>query len=151
MAHLRGLHDYWSGKLDGRAYPDRADIDPAEMVPWLPHLLLVETNPAVNDVRFRLIGTWVAARTGRDDSGKTMSQIGINESRAALRDAYLEAARLGQPCRRIGPFHDRTGPQKHLLAERLLLPLSHGGDGVAMILAAIYFIDVRSQSGAAAL
>lgn len=140
---LRGLYDYWRRKRRDRPVPDRADIDPVEMVPWLPHLLLVETMPEIPDVRFRLIGTWVAGRTGRDDTGKSLTEIGISDSRARVRDAYLEAARLGRACRRTGPFHDRSGIQKHLPAERLLLPLTRGGSEVSLVLAAIYFSAIK--------
>lgn len=138
---LRGLFDYWRDKTKGRPVPDRADLDPMEMVPWLSHLLLVEICEGQADIRFRLIGTWVVDRIGRDDTGRTMSELGLTEGRSRIRDAYLEVARLGRPCRRVGEFHDRSGVRKHLWAERILLPLTHGGSEIAMILSAIYFLD----------
>lgn len=141
-ADLRGLYDYWRAKAGDRVMPDRADIDPLEMVPWLPHLLLVEIDPGFDDVRFRLIGTWVADRVGRDDTGKTMRELGVTPSRGRIRDAYLDAARSAQACRRVGEFHDRSGAQQHLWAERLMLPMTRSGSQTAMILGAIYFLDV---------
>jgi len=137
----RDLYDYWQSKVGDRPIPDRADIDPLEMVPWLPHLLLVEIGADRRDVRFRLIGTWVVDRVGRDDTGMTVADLGLTEGRRQIRDSYLEAARLARPSRRGGEFHDRSGVQKHLRAERVLLPLTDGGPEVAMILCAIYFID----------
>ena len=39
---LAGLHDYWSGKRRGGRLPGRDDLAPEEMVPALPHLMLID-------------------------------------------------------------------------------------------------------------
>jgi hypothetical protein len=39
-ALVRQLHDYWQSKRGGRDVPDRSDIDPAEIIPLLPNILL---------------------------------------------------------------------------------------------------------------
>jgi hypothetical protein len=138
---LVGLYDYWRGKAGDRPVPDRADIDPIEMVAWLPHLLMTDVLPEQNDVRFRLIGTWVVDRVGGDDTGKTIADLGVTAGRAEIRETYLLAARTAQPYRRTGKFLNQSRVQDHLWAERLILPLTRGGDRVEMILAGIYFLE----------
>ncbi len=137
---LQGLYRYWSDRSDGRAMPDRTDIDPAELVPWLSHLILVDVVPPFSDIRFRVVGTWVADRTGRDDTGKTMGEIGLTDAREQILQPYLLAARTGLAYRREGTFLDRFHFREHIWAERLLLPLSYGGTAGAMVLSAIYFL-----------
>ena len=143
---LRDLHGYWRQRARDRAMPDRSDIDPAEMVPWLPHLVLVDVLPPFADIRFRVIGTWVVDRTGRDDTGKTMGEIGLNDARERVLRPYLLTAETGRPHRREGSFMDRSQLLDHTWAERLLLPLSQDGVAGAMVLAAIYFLDEPSSA-----
>ena len=137
---LQGLYRYWSDCAYGRPMPDRIDIDPAGLVPWLPHLVLTDVIPPFSDIRFRVVGTWVADRTGRDDTGKTMGEIGLTDARDQILQPYLLAARTGFAYRREGTFLDRFHFREHIWAERLLLPLSYQGTAGAMVLSAIYFL-----------
>jgi len=55
---------YWRSKLVGDRLPGRADIDPREMKPFLPGLLLVDITLEPFRVFYRLCGTEVARLRG---------------------------------------------------------------------------------------
>jgi len=138
---LREIFDFWAERCGGRAMPLRQDIDPIDMRPWLPHLLLADILGDEHDLRFRVIGTWIANRVGRDDSGKTMREIGLNGPRQHILDSYLKVAESGLPHRSAGAFYDRSQVRDYLQAERLLLPVSRTGSGCDIVLSGIYFLD----------
>lgn len=137
---LRGLYGYWLDRARGRAMPDRADIDPLDMAPWLPNLLLADVIDDMTDIRFRVVGTWVVDLAGRDDTGKTFARLCVDQGWTQILDGYLTAARTGTPQRRCSRFYDRSGPRQHMHVERLLLPISRGPQGSA-VLAAIFPLD----------
>ena len=142
---LRGLYAYWRSKhQDGRP-PSRADIDPIDMRAWLSHLILTDIDAESADVRFRVIGTWMVDRIGRDDTGMSMREIGLNPSRQTILDSYLQVASTLRPHVSEGLFFDRYRIQRHIRTERILLPLSRDGETCDMVLAAIYFRDPKDE------
>ena len=58
-APIKGFDAYWRGKAKDGRLPSREDIDPAEIVPLLPDLVLlnVEWEPFRCRVRLRLAGS----------------------------------------------------------------------------------------------
>ncbi|MEP6145875.1 MAG: PAS domain-containing protein, partial [Nisaea sp.] len=69
------MFQFWKQKSGGRKAPARNDFDVPELLPWLPHLMLSDLLHDGTDIRFRVIGTWITEQFGRDDSGKTASEI----------------------------------------------------------------------------
>ena len=65
---LRDLYLYWTGKRGQSGYPARRDIDPQEIKPLLPYVMLVDVLEDGRFFRFRLVGTDVAF--GVDPTGK---------------------------------------------------------------------------------
>ncbi|UUX49811.1 PAS domain-containing protein [Nisaea acidiphila] len=138
---LRELFRLWKSKAGDRTAPSRTDIDVIELKPWLPHILLVDLMEQQADVRFRVIGTWIAEQVGRDDTGKTISEIGgTDRGKRILEEYYLAAIRFA-PYRSCGTFFASAGAKSHLQAERLILPLSEDGRRCNKILSAIYFLN----------
>lgn len=67
---------YWKSKvIDGRL-PGRGDIDPAEMIRFLPNTVLLDVVPEPLDFRYRVIGTEVVSYMNRDLTGNWLSKIG---------------------------------------------------------------------------
>lgn len=66
------LKDYWQSQCDGALPPLRTDMQPADMKPFLPDLMILEGLE--NDrFRVRLAGTRVARRFGSDPTSKIVS------------------------------------------------------------------------------
>lgn len=70
---LRGLLDYWSARRSaGRPVPARHDLDPADIQPLLPWIMLLDVLE--DDYRYRLVGTGLDGLFGRALTGTTLSQ-----------------------------------------------------------------------------
>ncbi len=65
---------YWDGKRRGRSMPARCDIDPAEIVPFLPGIMLVDVVADERRFVYRLVGTREVAMRGRDPTGKSVGE-----------------------------------------------------------------------------
>jgi hypothetical protein len=134
---LREAFDYWEAKRGVRAMPARQDIDPAEMVAWLSKVFLVEVIYPANsarpcDFRFRLVGTDVVARYGRDFTGRVLSDLDLEGRTDALRDEYGQAAIRAKPQYFLDCTYQANGRPLHY--ERLLMPLSNDGERPNMLL-----------------
>jgi len=72
---VAALTRYWESKRGRRAMPLWNDIDPAEIKPLLPHLLVTryEYNPF--RAKFVLVGTWLAQYAGGDFTGRYLDEI----------------------------------------------------------------------------
>ena len=139
---LSDLYHFWLALAGERPLPARSDIDVLDLKPWISHVMLVDILSDPCDIRFRVIGTWIVERIGRDDTGKSMREIGLTPPRKRILDSYLDVARTMTPHTSQGHFYDRSQVHNHLNAERLLLPLSEDGVRCDKILSAIYFIPL---------
>ncbi len=72
---IAALARYWEAKRGRRLMPLWRDIDPAEIKPLLPHLLVsrYERNPF--RVRYVLVGTWLAQFAGGDFTGRYLDEL----------------------------------------------------------------------------
>jgi hypothetical protein len=143
---LRALYNYWAGKRDGRALPDRADIDPIEMKAWLGNLMLVERLEG-GDYLYRLYGSTFVNQFKVDMTGKRVN--GLPEKQAdLLRSEYDAVVHSGIPMsRRYTATFDYTSRDKRSTWqverswERLALPLTAGGTEVKMLLVAAFPLE----------
>jgi hypothetical protein len=68
----RDLLAYWRSKHVGGVPPSRTDLDPIAEIPKLVRSLML-IDCLGEGCRFRLIGSYIAARAGRDGTGKPVS------------------------------------------------------------------------------
>jgi hypothetical protein len=73
------LHDYWDAKRAGRAMPRKSDIDPSEIKPLLPYVLLGEFAADPVRLRYRLVGTEVVTVYGVDFTGRWLDELDFGE------------------------------------------------------------------------
>lgn len=77
-ARLGTLHQWWLAKSAARgALPARADFEPLAMRELLQDLYMVDVvrGSAVLRFRYRLIGTAITERTGRDVTGRFFEEV----------------------------------------------------------------------------
>lgn len=82
---LDALYRYWGSRRPEQAsgaqpqiLPRRADIDPADIKPLLPYLLLVDIHAAPFRVYYRLVGTAVAHFSGMDFTGMFLDELAFD-------------------------------------------------------------------------
>ncbi|MBI2256998.1 MAG: PAS domain-containing protein [Proteobacteria bacterium] len=127
------LYRYWDAKKRGRKLPARADIDPAEMKPWLPGLVLVDVDPEPQRrIVYRVVGTAVCTHRGYDPTGRPV-QEGLYGN---VRDEVLENYRIAIDEQSIVFDYDSTPSRSGLAREigTLFLPLSSDGTTVDKVL-----------------
>jgi hypothetical protein len=133
---LNQLHAYWQRKRGARPAPSWKEIDPAEIVPLLPHLFLIEAVGAPPRFRYRLIGTGVVALTGRDLTGHFVDENLEPAKFAALVEPYAAVIAQARPVAKKG----RTiwiEKRETLEVEVLLLPIANARDEIALILGSV--------------
>ena len=145
---LVAIYRYWDGKRRGRAMPRRADIDPTEIVPLLPHVFMVDVECDPLRFRYRLIGTAICEFLGRDFTGRTIDAANYSEAQAAeLQKINRAVAESGRPVGCRGAIFYVPG-REWMLTEAILLPLSKDGATVDIIVGAQ--IAIRPPKAAAA-
>jgi hypothetical protein len=72
---VQALHAYWHARCVGDRLPRRQDIEPADLKPLLPYMMVVDVIGEPMRVRYRLVGTKVAVATGLDFTGRFLDEL----------------------------------------------------------------------------
>lgn len=142
---LGRLHDYWNGKRAGRKMPSRADIDAVEMKEWLGNLLLAEFFGDVEHYKIRIDGTNLITHGGFDRTGKGSETLTSDEERRLIIAQYGPVLDQGLPAYFETQFTNSEG--RFLREQKLLLPLAEDGATANMVLAGIYYQNVKALPG----
>ena len=135
---LRALYDYWDGSREGDRLPGRQHLDPLDIPDLLPNIMLVDVKSA-EDLRYRLVGTAVAGRMGRDTTGLRVQDGYLGKDWEIILPDYFYVIQERRPCLR---WHALAGPRgKRFGYQRLLLPLARDGQRVDMLLAGLFWLD----------
>ncbi len=129
---------YWDSKRAGRRMPARADIDPAEMVPFLSHVVLMDVLRDPPDFRYRLMGTTVDSHMTRHYTGLRLSEVPHQRPPSAMWSNFEAVARDRVPLLTNVPY---VGPHKEFLrVQDLIMPLSADGEIVDILFAIVDFV-----------
>jgi hypothetical protein len=90
---IRQLAAYWRGKIVDQPVPHRRDIDPADLKPLLPWLIIVEIEAAPFRVLYRLAGTKVVEMNQCELTGRYLDELEEQDS-ASLTQQGIAAYRL---------------------------------------------------------
>lgn len=137
---LGALFSFWQIKAGTRAAPTRQNLDVLDLKQWLPHIQLVDVIGNCSDIRYRVVGTWIVDRYGQDDTGRTMTEIGLTDRTREVMNEFLASAMTMTPRSIIRPFYDQDSVKEFSSAERLMLPLSTNGQTCDKVLSAIYYL-----------
>lgn len=125
------IYRYWSKKKCGQKLPRRQDIDPVEMKPWLPGLVLVDVE-VPHRLTYRVVGTAVCQHRGFDPTGLSVEE-GLYGN---VRTEVLENYRIAVDEKSIVFDYDSTPSRSGFAREigTLFLPLSSDNERVDQIL-----------------
>lgn len=123
---LSFLLDYWRnlGSTQKHGVPMAAQVDGIDLVPALGNIMLLDVERERLDARYRLYGTKVADKAGRDWTGWLVSEMNrVTRTPAALlyRAGYLAV------CQRLMPLFTEHNSPPWTSAQawrRLILPLA---------------------------
>lgn len=130
-AVLREVLTYWRRQCASRAMPSRQDLDPLDIPSLLGGIMLADVMQNPLDFRYRLVGTGIADRLARDDTGARFSQLAGHERSSAMFALASAVARGKGPGWADIPYY---GANPSILGMRILgMPLGEK-DGPANML-----------------
>jgi hypothetical protein len=122
---VRQLRDYWESKRQGRAMPARADIDPSELKPLLPYLIITDLFTDPLRVRIRLAGTRVCEAFGFNVAGRWLEELDLSGDIGFWLAQYERM--IAAPAPVYGRTTGRRGPVELFRSEWAMFPLSSDG------------------------
>ena len=129
---LQRLLSYWREKADGQDVAPITSIDPTDMRFVLGYIMLLDVIDGGFDFRYRLYGTMISERFGRDVTGTTVRQFGDREYIVSFfLGAYQAAMQRREPLLTI---HYPKNASETTSWTRLILPLKNGQDEIARLL-----------------
>ncbi|MEO9904347.1 PAS domain-containing protein [Nisaea sp.] len=129
---LQRLLSYWREKADGRTGASIASIDPTEMRFVLGYLMLLDVIEDGFDFRYRLYGTMISERFGRDVTGSTLRQFGDREFIISFfLGSYQAVTDRRQPLLTV---HYPKHTSETASWTRLILPLKDENDEITRLL-----------------
>jgi len=137
------LHDYWQAHRPAGGLPARKDIDPTEFPKKiLPRLAVIAVEPTEGGYRYRyrLAGTEIVSRAGRDPTGKAFEELYQGDYLESANGLYDELRRTAQPhfSQRVYPIGDG---ESFLRYDRLILPLAADHSRVDQFLLLIVVVE----------
>ena len=129
---LRFLLTYWTGKRGGRDLAPAAAISPVEMRTALGFIMLLDVLDGGADFRYRVYGSELVERTGKDWTGHTVSDIAAVSFTGTFYAAIYRAA-----IARREAVATVTASPPHVAAvewSRIVLPLTDAHGSVSRFL-----------------
>lgn len=145
------LYDYWRARKPAEGLPSRRDIDPADFPKRiLPRMAIIAVETATQSAaegwtyRYRLAGTEIVSRAGRDPTGKTFEELYEGDYLTTARTLYDGLRDSGEPhfSERVYPIGDG---ESYLRYDRLILPLASDHRNVDQFLLLIVVVEQRGR------
>ena len=132
---LQRLYRAWEEKRAGRDFPARRDFDPLDLKYVLGNLSLIDVRYDPLRFRYRIHGTNIAERTGKELTGREVAAIELSEHRNLATQHFIQVIE-----RRVPIVHYR----RHALVdnrvwsyEALVMPLSSDGKTIDMLMSTL--------------
>ncbi|HVZ02441.1 MAG TPA: PAS domain-containing protein [Dongiaceae bacterium] len=122
---------YWEERKRGRRMPSRDDIDPTELVKFLPYISLIDVVDDERRFVYRLVGTMEVEVRGYDPTGKSVGDAFFAASAEAAMANYQKV------CDGRAPFYEQDAFQtvdRWINEANLFLPFSDDGETVNKIM-----------------
>ena len=138
------LYDYWLARKPPGGLPNRRDIDPTDFPKLLPRVAIIAVEPTEDGqhfrYRYRLAGTEIASRSGRDPTGQTFEELYQGDYLVRAQALYDDLCRSAEPhfSRQNDPIGEGEG---FLRYDRLILPLACENLEVGQFLLLIVVIE----------
>jgi hypothetical protein len=142
-ASVRALYDYWRAKRGDRLMPSRKELDPVDLKPCLPSIILVDVVPDARRFVYRLVGTKEVSERGYDPTGMPISEAFFAKTAEETLNLYSYIVRSRAPFCFRDPYEAPDGQIEH--EDIVYLPLSSNGTDVDMILVYSYNYQFRSR------
>jgi hypothetical protein len=141
-ADLKFVLDYWGQKRGSRLAPTRADIDPADMTPLLPRVMLVDVSTDPLDFRFRLAGTGLFRIHGAELTNKRALDLEPPAYGALIHRLYCDALTRRAPIAHRLLIECQTRRSAYM---RIVLPLSEDNQAINRLMTVESYADAAQD------
>jgi hypothetical protein len=124
-ALVLALNEYWERVRADRFAPAWSDIQPGEIKPLLPYIMVVEILSRPFDVRYRIVGSAVVEAFGYDFTWETLRHPVPESDTPAWLEIYGQFARQKGPT--FAQYRVSIGQQGDLVVDVGVFPLSSDG------------------------
>ncbi|WP_162917600.1 PAS domain-containing protein [Dongia deserti] len=138
---VRFMHHWWLSKCRGDI-PDRRDLDPADIKPLLPTILISDVEHDPFRIRYRLVGTRAREATGFNIVGRYLDELLPTDPDEPWMDDYALAYRTRCPVLGVSSVKKTSGGI--FTYEFGLFPLRNGGIAIDQFVAVEDYGDLRS-------
>lgn len=146
---INRLLDYWQRLRGDRPMPAKQDIDPSQLKPLLPYLMLAEIHQGPLRVRYRLVGTEAVRMAKEDYTGRWLADSGWDaEEVASYTRQYEMLVEKRRPL--LGTGHLISHEGKERIFEWGKFPLSEDGVQVTHCIGIEELIPVHAAVAAPA-
>jgi len=132
---LRRLYADWDSWRGGRAFPARRDFDPCDLTYALGYLSLIEVHREPLRFRFRLQGTGVVDRVGRDNTGKFIDEMSDRRHSAMATEHFSEVIETRRPVVKLRRAY--VTDVRVWNCEILVVPFSSNGTDIDLMMSCI--------------
>lgn len=131
---VRLFFDYWKSKCAPGRLPGRGDIEPLEMVAFLPYVILLDVERRAGDWRFRyrLVGTEVVNLFGHDPTGRYLDEAALPQRYPQVHGRLASVVESKRPYYAILPVP--LPNRDSVYAEILTVPMASDGVTVDLLL-----------------
>jgi hypothetical protein len=133
---------YWQQQRGGKLMPARDDLFPADMISFLPNIILLDVLRDPLDFRYRLIGTKVTLQMlHTDNTGLTMREL-ENKGQGPDSKIFGNCQRAVETCSPVAAQTPYVGKNSDFKAtEDVILPLSADEKTVNMLFVTAEFLE----------
>lgn len=142
LPEQQAVYDYWRSKCRGGRLPAHGDIDPADLVEFLPTISLMQlclkSTPA--RFQFRLAGTGLYDIYGREITGSYLESLPPGSRRDYWQRILNRVTDRARPS--AGAVRSNISGKTHMAQFWVRLPLAPNGRDVTMILGFDKFVKL---------
>lgn len=137
LPDLAGLLALWRDKASAGDLPSRSAFKTAEMRAWLGHVSLLDVVDDPRRFRWRLIGSRIVERMGRDRTGQWLDEIYSGPALSEFIRLYETVVAKRAPFCFAGTL--RFVGKQHVAFQAVVMPLAEKGEDVNMLMLGMHF------------
>lgn len=136
---LLALEAYWNESCPPGGLPGRGHFNAERMIPWLPHISLIEVGREPLRFRFRLMGTGCVRYAGGDYTGRWIDECVRENDRKKVLTPYVECTERLRPVYSNG-VRDAVDSARYSV-HKLFLPCTNDGVNANLIVLGVYAME----------
>src|SRR3954470_12224968 len=141
--HVRA-YNYWVSLLDGRDFPSIEDLEPANVVDFAGHSVLLDFTCGRDNPAIPYIGPEIRDECGLSDDTRTISDVPPRSLLSRLTDHYMQIIANRAPVGFEAEFMNQRS--ENICYRGILMPFSSDGDAIDFIYGVINWKTV-AQGG----